>query len=58
MTIEGDGRTLYKSEVRSRDEPKPLALDVNGVRRLRLTVSSPGLDLGNQVDFCEARVSK
>jgi hypothetical protein len=35
-----------------------MALDVKGVRRLRIVVASLGLDLGNQVDFCEARVSK
>jgi hypothetical protein len=58
VIIEADGRELFKSEIRTGDEPKALALDVKGVRRLRLTVASPGLDLGNQVDFCDARVSK
>ncbi|MFL5331267.1 MAG: NPCBM/NEW2 domain-containing protein [Gemmataceae bacterium] len=58
VLIEADGRELFKGEIRTGDEPKTLALDVKGVRRLRLTVVSPGLDLGNQVDFCDARVSK
>lgn len=58
VTIDGDGRELYAGEVRSGDDPKPLALAVKGVRKLRLTVASPGLDLGNQVIFADACVSK
>lgn len=58
VIIEADGRELFRGEVRSKDEPKPLALDVKNVRKLRITVASPLLDLGNQVDLCDARVSK
>jgi hypothetical protein len=58
VAIDGDGRELFKGEVRTRDAPKPLALDVKGVRRLRIAVTSPLLDLGNQVNLCDARVSK
>lgn len=58
VVIDGDGRELFKGEVRTRDAPKPLALDVKGVRRLRIAVTSPLLDLGNQVNLCDARVSK
>jgi hypothetical protein len=58
VLVEGDGRELFKGEVQSRDEPKPLALDVKGVRRLRILVAAPLLDLGNQVNLCDARVSK
>jgi hypothetical protein len=58
VAIEGDGRELFRADVRDRDQPKPIALDVKNVRRLRITVAAPFLDLGNQVDLCDARVSK
>jgi hypothetical protein len=58
ISIEGDGRPLFKAEVRTRDEPKPIAVDVKNVRRLKITVASPLLDLGNQVNLGEARVTK
>lgn len=58
VIIEADGRELFRGDVRSKDDPKPLALDVKNVRRLRISVVSPLLDLGNQVDLCDARVSK
>jgi hypothetical protein len=58
VSIEADGRPLLKTEVRSRDEPKPIAVDVKNARRLRITVASPLLDLGNQVTFADARVTK
>jgi hypothetical protein len=58
VVIEGDGRELFRGEVRDRDAPKPIALDVKNVRRLKITVAAPLLDLGNQVDLGDARVSK
>lgn len=58
VVIEADGRELFRGEVTSKDEPKPLALDVKNVRKLRITVAAPLLDLGQQVDLADARVSK
>jgi hypothetical protein len=58
VVIEADGRELYRGEVTSSDEPKPLALDVKNVRKLRITVAAPLLDLGQQVNLGDARVSK
>jgi hypothetical protein len=59
VVIEGDGRELYKAEVGRKDPPRPVALDVKGVRQLRVIVQSAGLlDLGAQVNLGEARVSK
>jgi hypothetical protein len=59
VVIEGDGRELYKAEVGRKDPPRPVALDVKGVRQLRVVVQSAGLlDLGAQVNLGEARVSK
>ena len=58
VIIEGDGRELFRGDVRDRDAPKPIAVDVKNIRRLKITVAAPLLDLGNQVDLCDARVSK
>jgi hypothetical protein len=93
VTIEGDGKVLFATEVRRKDErlrpeyaevlavaapvgfpgfvpwpalgktlqaggPIPVALDVRGVKQLRITVSSEFLDLGNHVDLADAKVSK
>jgi len=59
VTFEGDGRKLFEAEVGRKDPPRPVAVDVKGVRRLRLTVKSAGLlDLGAQVNLGDAKVSK
>lgn len=58
VTVEGDGRELFKAEVGRQDPPRPLTLDVQGVRLLRVTVASAFLDLGNQVTLADAKVSK
>jgi hypothetical protein len=59
LTIEGDGRELFAAEVRRSDKPRPVALDVRGVRKLRITVASVELfDTGNQMSLADAKVSK
>lgn len=58
VSIEADGRPLWKKDVKSREEPEAIALNVKNVRRLKITVASPLLDLGNQVVLADARVSK
>ena len=58
LLIEGDNRELFSTEVKRGDKPRPITLDVKGVRHLRITVSSEFLDLGNHLDLVEARVSK
>lgn len=58
VTIEGDGRELFKGEVKSKDEPRAIAVDVQRVRRLRIVASASNFDTGQQVDLCDARVSK
>jgi len=52
VAIDGDGRELFKAEIGRKDPPRPIAVDVKNVQRLRLTVRSAGLlDLGAQVNF-------
>jgi hypothetical protein len=59
VLIEGDGRELYHGQTARRAPAKLLALDVRGVRDLRITVRAPGLlDLGDQVSLADAKVSK
>lgn len=59
VTIDGDGRELFKAEIARKDPPRPLAVDVKGVQKLRLTVKSAGLlDLGAQANLGDAKVSK
>lgn len=58
LTVQGDGRELYSGEVSRKDDPKPLTLNIKGVRQLRITVSSELLDIGNHVVLADAKVSK
>jgi len=59
VTIEGDGRELFAGEVRRRDPPKTLTVDVKYVKQIRIVVASTGLlDLGDHVNLADAKVSK
>jgi hypothetical protein len=62
VRIEGDGKLLYTTEVKTtskEDKPQELNLPITGVQLLRLVVDyGEDLDLGDHVDFAEARVTK
>jgi hypothetical protein len=59
IVFEGDGRELYKGATGRKDPPRTLAVDVRGVKELRVTVRAPGLfDTGSQVNLADAKVSK
>jgi hypothetical protein len=59
VIIEGDGRELFRGQTKAKDPPRPLALDVRGVRDLRITVRATGLlDFGAQAVLADAKVSK
>ncbi len=59
VVFEGDGRELYRTQVSRKDPPRPVAVDVKGVQRLRVTVRSTGLlDLWAQASLADAKVSK
>jgi NPCBM/NEW2 domain len=59
IQIEGDGRELFKGPVRRKDKPRPLTVDVRSVKQLRISVKPEGVtDLGNQVTFADAKVTK
>ncbi len=59
VRVEGDGRDLFSGEVHRKDKPQLLAVDVRGVKQLRLIVGCEGiLPYGHRVDFADAKVSK
>ena len=59
LVIRGDGRVLFEADVAGTDVPKPLDLDVSGVRRLVILVDfGENFDTADHLDLCEARVVK
>lgn len=59
VVIKGDGKTLWESEVRGVDPARELELEIAGVKRLEVLVDyGGGLDIGDRLDLCEARVTK
>jgi hypothetical protein len=59
LTIRGDGQVLYDEQIAGRDAPRPVSLDVSGVRRLTILVDfGDDLDVADHLDLCEARIIK
>jgi hypothetical protein len=59
VTIEGDGKELFAALIKRKDAPRPVTVDIKGVRKLRVEARSAELlDLGNHVDLADAKVSK
>lgn len=58
VTIEADGRPVFSETVRRKDKPKPVVLDVKGVKQLRVMVDAELPVNGNRVVFADARVQK
>ncbi len=59
LAIKGDGKTLWEGEVRGTDPARELELEIVGVKRLEVLVDyGGGLDIGDRLDLCEARVTK
>jgi hypothetical protein len=59
VRIEADGKELFKGTLSRKDRRRDLALDVKGVKQLRIIVTSGGLfDFGDHVDFADAKLSK
>lgn len=54
---EGTPRELLNARVRLREPPRPIDLEIEGVRDLRITVDfGEGLDIGDHLDLVEARI--
>ena len=59
LVISGDGKTLYDGQIVGRNPPVDLDLDVAGVKKLNILVDfGEGLDVGNYLDLCDARIVK
>src|SRR5207253_8290192 len=59
VRVEGDGKELLAVTVNRKDKRRELALDVRGVKQLRIIVTSSGLfDFGDHVDFADATLCK
>jgi hypothetical protein len=59
LIFEGDGRKLFEIEVKVKDAPKPITLDVKKVRQFTVRVAQvEGLPFGHQVALADAKVTK
>jgi NPCBM/NEW2 domain len=58
LIIEGDGRKLFEAEVKVKDKPVPVTLDIKKIRSLKIRVLPEGFPYGHQVTLADAKVTK
>jgi hypothetical protein len=59
LVVRGDDKVLFEAVMTGSDAPRPLDLDVSGVRRLSILVDfEGGINRADQLLLCNARVSK
>jgi hypothetical protein len=59
LVVRGDDKVLFEAAFAGTDAPRPIDLDVTGVRRLTILVDfDDGLNKGDHLLLCNARVSK
>lgn len=59
VEIKGDGKILWQGEVRGSDPARELELEIGGVKRVEILADyGAGLDIGDRLDLCDARVTK
>ena len=59
LVVRGDDKVLFEASFAGSDAPRPIDLDVTGVRRLTILVDfEDGLNKGDHLLLCNARVSK
>ncbi|MFN0055741.1 MAG: NPCBM/NEW2 domain-containing protein [Planctomycetales bacterium] len=59
VVISGDGKSLYAGDVKGTDPPRPLDLDVGGVRDLEILVDfGADLDIADHLDLADAKLIK
>lgn len=55
FVVRGDDEELLRERVRSGDAPRPVRVDVEGIRRLELSVEyGENLDFGDHANWCDA----
>jgi hypothetical protein len=59
VLISGDSKALFDGVVKGTDAPRPLDLDVRGVRDLEILVDyGAELSIGDHLDLADARLLK
>jgi hypothetical protein len=60
LIVTGDGKPLFDGEIKGREAPRPLDLDVTGVRDLEIVVDfgSDISDIGDHLDLADAKLVK
>lgn len=59
LEIKGDGKMLWQGEVTGSQPARELELELAGVKRLEILADyGGGLDIGDRLNLCEARVTK
>jgi hypothetical protein len=58
VTIEADNKIVFSESIRRKDKPKPIAIDIKGVRTIRVIVEADLPVNGNRVVLADARVQK
>jgi hypothetical protein len=58
LVISGDNKTLFSEVISGADEPRPIKLDVSGVRRLTILVDVVSDRISSQLDLAEVRITK
>lgn len=59
LVIQGDGKTLFEADVKGKDSPRPIDLDVAGVVSLEVLVDFGGnLDISDHLDLADAKLVK
>ncbi len=59
LVIRGDDKVLFEAVLSGSDAPRPIDLDISGVRRLAILVDfADGINRGDHLLLCNARVGK
>ena len=59
LVIQGDGKTLFETDVKGKDAPQPIDLDVAGIVSLDVLVDFGGnLDISDHLDLADAKLVK
>ena len=59
LVISGDGKTLFQADVKAKDSPRPVDLDVANVVNLEVLVDFGGnLDISDHLDLADAKLVK
>jgi hypothetical protein len=59
LTIYGDDRPLFETDISGQEPPCAIELDIAGIKRLKIVVDfGKNLDTGDWLNLCDARLLK